>query len=321
MCKSNLVMSLGASYKYHHLEPLFRSLKHTGYSDHFVFFYDDLAGSTIEKLKRFGFTLIPYTCSYPYVKDPIIEQYLADQPDFTPHPKTLRYFLYNAYLRAYRNTYQNVFIGDCRDLVFQKQPFDDFMLEGLHCFAEDNSQSIGSNQFNSQWIREAFGEEVLNQIANKPIICSGTTYGNIESMVDYTNLMIEQIKRVKDRGCKDQGIHNYLIHTGKISDVSIHSDDSGSVSTLSTFKAYDKIKLNQEMNVLDLNGSVIPIVHQYDRHWKLLWKHNKRDYFEKRKNLVKQFLLAVSKQGLKKSYLTNLRMIFTEKMLRKYDWN
>ena len=318
----DLIMTLGASYQYYHLKPMFETLASTGYQGDFVFFYTDLSPKTLKKLEKYPYTLIPYNYQYPYVDDGKIIEVLTEAPDFTPHPKTLRYLLYNAYLKAYNDKYDKVFIGDCRDLVFQKAPFEGFELSGLHCFEEDRVERIGTNFFNSLWIKEAFGEQTLLEIAEKPIICSGTTYGSLLAMIDYTELMIETIKKVRDHGCKDQGIHNYLIHTNKLPNVMLHQDDNGPVSTLSLFKPYGSIRINDKLLVIDQTDNVINIVHQYDRHWGLLWKYNKRAFIKKKVDYLKQFLLAIKKnRKISRLYLSNLRSIFMDPMVKKYDWD
>jgi hypothetical protein len=315
-------MSLGASYEYYHLKPIFQSLRKTGYQGDFVFFYHDLTRQTIQKLSRFSFQLIPFTYQYPYIKDAKMIEYLTSEPSFTPHPKTLRYLLYNAYLKANLDRYESIFIADCRDLVFQRSPFDDFKPVSLHCFQEVTNEHIGSNYFNSMWIREAFGEDTLTKLSYKPILCSGTTFGSISHMINYTETMIKTIKIVKDKGCKDQGIHNYILHTNQIKDAVLHADDAGPVSTISTFKPLIKIRLNAGKEVLGVDAKPVNIVHQYDRYFPLLWKHDKRGFFVKKWNLIKQFLLAIKKsRKIKKQHLSNLQSIIFDKMIRHYQWD
>ena len=321
MSARELVFSLGASYKYHHLKPLFKTLKNTGYKGRFVFFYNDMDAHVVNRLAKFGFELIPFSYEYPYLKDETITQFVTAAPNFQPHPKTLRYILYEAFLKANADQFDKICVCDSRDVVFQNPPFKGLKLDGVHCALEDKSQTICTNYFNSLWIKSAFGNEVLNQIADKPIICSGTTVGTTHNILTYLGQMIETIKVVKDQGCKDQGIHNYLIHSGKVDHVVLHPDDEGPFTTLSSFKE-DEMIIIEKGKVLGKNHNVVNILHQYDRYWKLLWKYNRQDYIDRKWNYFKQFCKAcLVSRKIKWRYVSNLKIILFGKMVEKFDWS
>ena len=299
---------------------MFKSLYRTSFNGHFVFFHNSLSNQTIKQLSKFNFTLIEFMYDYPYINNPKIAEHIPKEPNFTPHPKTLRYFLYLAYIRAHHDQFSKIFICDSRDLIFQKNPFQKIEISNLLFCAESKEETIGSNFFNSLWIREAFGHDVLEKLSDKTIICSGTTYGTPQGMVDYLYKMVDLIKKVKDQGCKDQGIHNYLIHTNSIKDFSIVDDDKGPVSTISTFKPHQYIYINDKKQVTNCSGDVLNVVHQFDRHWKLLKKHSPRDYFSKKLDYFKQYLLAIKKSKFRKFYWQNLRSILFDPVVKKYKW-
>ena len=230
--------------------------------------------------------------------------------------------MYLAYLKAFKDKYENVMLTDVRDVIFQKDPFDFEINNRIYSFLEDKSQKIKDNYYNALWINEAFGKEAFNNIGNNYIICSGVTIGTYQPMVEYLEKLTHYvIDVVKDKGCKDQGIHNYIIYTDQIKDIELIPDDEGAVSTISTHKPIDNIRLNKAKYVKCKQGRIINIVHQYDRHWGLLWKYSKRDYLKRRTDLFKQFLLAVVKaKKLKRSHLKNLWSILFSPMLKKYKW-
>lgn len=72
-----------------------------------------------------------------------------------------------------------------RDVIFQSNPFD-FTLANAssgalstHVIfaAEDDWVSIGSEHWNSMWIRDCYGNDVLQQLKHYTISCAGTTIG------------------------------------------------------------------------------------------------------------------------------------------------
>lgn len=134
--------------------------------------------------------------------------------------------------------------------------------------------------------------------------------------------MARELIQFENIGGLDQGIHNFLIYTSKIKDLRIVKDDSAMLSTISSHKPISEIRLSKYNEVLNKDGNPVSVVHQYDRHWGLLWKYNKRAFIRKKVDYCKQFLLAVKRnKKISRSYLTNLRSIFLDPMVSRYDWD
>ena len=134
--------------------------------------------------------------------------------------------------------------------------------------------------------------------------------------------MTNEISQFENLGGLDQGIHNYLIYTSKIKDVRIIKDDSEMLSTISSHKPLSEIRLSKNNEVLNKDGNPVSVVHQYDRYWSLLWKYNKRAFFNKKIDYCKQFLLAIKKnKKVSRLYLSNLKSIFLDPMVKKYNWD
>lgn len=321
--KENIILTSGSGYRFHHLRPFLDTLFKTTYDGEVAFFISDTDQATLQKLRKYPIKLIPFTYDYPYLSTyQDVTKHIPTAIDFVPHPKTIRYIMYLAYLKAFKEQYRNVMLTDIRDVIFQKNPFDFAINDKIYSFLEDKTQQIKDNYFNTLWIKEAFGQEALSRIGDNYIVCSGITIGSYHPMVKYLEkLTYYIINEVRDQGCKDQGIHNYVIYTNQVKNIELISDDEGAVSTISTHKPIDNIRIDRAKTVKDKQGQTINIVHQYDRHWKLLWKYNKRDYLKRRIDLIKQFLLAVIKaKQVKRSYLKNLRSILFNPMLKKYKW-
>lgn len=295
----NLVMGLCSGYTYSILKPLIHSLKKSGFNGEIVLFISNVSSETVSALSKDGVILINYKEHYPYFAEgsELIEHIPDGLEKKFLSPNSLRYVFYRAFLKQSWDKYKWVLHTDTRDVIFQKDPFSYYTEPGVYCFLEDLRCRIKDNKYNAYWINFGFGEQVFSQMADEPISCSGVTLGSGKEFIHYLDKMVEYIVRLPNTGGLDQGIHNYLIFTDQIERLHLITDDDGPVTTLTTFKPYDKIKFSKEGYLLNNHNEVLNIVHQYDRHMSLLWKFNKPAFFEKAKNLAKRrILIALGKK-------------------------
>ena len=151
-----------------------------------------------------------------------------DDPREARPVATARYELYWIWSLQYEN-YRRILLIDVRDTYFQRSPFDDLpkpqaedLANGggggvLRLYEENASPSsaaenIGKSSFNSKWISGAYGKQVLDQMRDKPVICSGSTIGDAVAIEAYLRAMVKQFDttRCKMKGC-DQGMHQVCI--------------------------------------------------------------------------------------------------------------
>lgn len=184
--------------------------------------------------------------------------------DHIPY-NALRYFQYRDYLDQTDREYSRILLTDVRDVIFQHDPFDAPWSDGLNCALEDTRMTIGDCPHNSHWIRGHLGENALAAIAHKPISCSGTTVGDLPAITDYLRRMITSLETFepgKRMAGYDQGVHNHLIHTGQIPNMTLH-DNTGPILTLGYVKG--EPAMDDNGFVLNSAGQQSHIVHQYDR--------------------------------------------------------
>jgi hypothetical protein len=187
--------------------------------------------------------------------------------------QSLRYFHYLDYLRNRAMEADMVMLSDVRDVVFQQDPFS----EPLHCelevFLESNHVKVGNNAFNRRWIRTLYGARMANQMGEEVVSCSGTTVGTRCGVLRYLECVCAEIeKQRRPLGAHDQGIHNYLIRNNRLAPLSIRRNGEGRILTVGE---QVEVKLSQSDEVLNHDGRVVPVVHQYDRHpalATLLWQ-------------------------------------------------
>jgi len=181
-----------------------------------------------------------------------------------------RYFIALNILRDYNNSISNVLLTDSRDVLIQQNPFT-FTDGGLISGLEAKTMLIKSCAINSAWIKSIYGEEGLNKIGDRHIICSGVTMGSTQAIKNYLVEMCKEIDNHLPNAASsdgtDQGIHNYLIGTNRVL-VRTVDNKSGVIATL----GYEKptaISKNSKTGLIKVYDSYPAIVHQYDRHSKI----------------------------------------------------
>jgi hypothetical protein len=198
-------------------------------------------------------------------------------PDDLADINCYRYHHYAAYLRSCVEDFDFVMLSDSRDVLFQrdisKYPFQ----PGVDLYLFEEEETIARCPFNAGWIRDLFGSQVLDQIGHNAILCSGTTIGTPGGMSVYLAKMCQSIaeadesyhERFGPLGGIDQGIHNYLFHTGKLSHlVSKRMRNSDAlVYTLHQVVLKDPHRrlLNGDGRFVTGSGEPCFCVHQFDR--------------------------------------------------------
>lgn len=174
--------------------------------------------------------------------------------------------------------YDEIFLSDVRDVVFQADPFP-YPINAPQCFAlEDPSVTLGSEPHNRRWLGDIYGYGESNRLYNRPISCAGTTYGTRAGILEYLDAMTSSIIRtlhsVAGRPGYDQGLHNHLIATGQFPHARLVPNGEGPVLTIQEMDPA-RIQLHTD-GVRDQAGRLIPVLHQYDRNQLL------RDHFLRR---------------------------------------
>jgi hypothetical protein len=273
--KKNLILTISDYYNFYHLSRFFISLFKTSFDGHVVVFAGPHTGkNTIKTMKKMGVEVISYKEKFPYISTPHADN-LKQLP--TPiHLYNFRHYLYYDYLLKHEGEFEKTLLTDIRDVVFQRDPFYFQMQDALYVAIENRTKRLGDCQYNSNWIRNGYGEEVLDEMDNHIVSCAGTTLGPTSKVKLYLEKLLEQIIQLRDAyKCADQGAHNYLIHKGAIFPVVKMYNDSTPVMTVGseTIFAFDK-----DGFMLDGDKQRPGTIHQYDRHPALIKLLNKLIY-------------------------------------------
>jgi hypothetical protein len=84
-------------------------------------------------------------------------------------------------------------------------------------------------------------------------------------MMSYLQAMTQHMTQQYGSKGFDQGVHNHLIYSDVLDDVVIHPFGHGFVLHLG-IAPRESIKTDEEGRVLNAEGEVVRVVHQYDRH-------------------------------------------------------
>ena len=133
--------------------------------------------------------------------------------------------------------------------------------------------------FNKTWYHKVYGEQGLKEIENFPILCSGVTGGPSQAVFSYLEAMCSEILRVGSRMVHlngyDQAVHNHLLRQGPLTEhITLCGEDSSDLVTMH-YACLNELQILED-GLMRKNGSVISIVHQYDRHSSLEEAINKK---------------------------------------------
>ena len=251
MLANTLVLGLAAGLHYGDVRPFAVSLDRTGYAGECVLFVTSTT-TGLDRLRERGVLCVSF-------------ERPPDQ-EHVPY-NAYRYFLYLGFLRASPVTYRRVLLTDVRDVVFQEDPFARAWPEGLNLFLEDGPTPVADCAWTSRWIGGHLGGSALAEIADRPVSCSGVTIGSHAAILGYLerlcSLLLPFTPGERMAGY-DQGVHNHLLYTGRLSDLSPSIlDNTGPVLTLGRSRKTPRIA--EDGSILNALGQPATIIHQYDR--------------------------------------------------------
>jgi hypothetical protein len=263
----DLILGTAENYDFYEFRRFLISLRRTNFRGHLCLFVGPgISRRTIARIRHYDVEVVPYGSKFPFVADPH-----PDAPKSLPEPIYVfnyRHFLYCDYLLKHGGNFRNVFITDVKDVVFQRDPFDFAVGDRIHLAMENPDIPVGSCPWTSQWIVAGYSPEVLERLKDDELSCAGTTLAPVPLMLRYLELMLAEIAGMKDAyECADQAAHNLLLHEGKLEPVNRLRNFEGPVLTVGTEPRYE---LNDDRDLVNRDGSVIAVVHQYDRHPQLV---------------------------------------------------
>ena len=249
------VITYCSGYDYNTFNRFAGTLYDTGFSGDLIFVIQEKDKHILEKLK------INY----------INVSYFVDNVVNSRHCQQKRYYIYKNILDIGLNT-DYVFLCDSRDLFFQKNIEEYHLDPSIDIFFFKEDKNITNCSLNKEWlaaIEQELNINIISNIGDNRIICSGTTIGKLNGIKNYLNRMCDLMSnKIHTEFTKftgfDQGIHNYLIYIEGFTDIKVCllTNRDNLVNNL----AYAETRfMNEYSKIVNFNKEVSYIVHQWDR--------------------------------------------------------
>jgi hypothetical protein len=316
--KLPVVLGMATGYRWDALRNFVLSLRHSGFAGDVVLFVAPDAQSDDELMQRLRFynvTAVVVEAKFPYFAQDSLPRMMIERLLIPPMPElkamNRRFHIMQLWLSAYGSFYNYVLITDTRDVIFQKDPFDwayPELEDKLYVTLENPWFTIEKHGVNAHWVKLAFGQTGYDEIKDEKIICSGTTYGSTEQMLWYLQRMNTWIKKIialhehrkrsaketVDRDIFDQAVHMYIVYKLDWGDKLVRLENAKSpVITLAAFGEFKK--QSPPLQILNDDGVVANVVHQYDRYDDVANTFHARNRFLERQS----FLFNVSLTSIK----------------------
>lgn len=185
------------------------------------------------------------------------------------HIGCARYAHYFNFIQRHQHRYDQVLLTDVRDVFFQANPFVPPESEQLILALESNRECLRSQTTNARWLDYAYGRSAWDAFGDSRISCAGTILGPTSAILAYLDTMSSEIARLTHRlvgqDGLDQGVHNFLLRTHRLPSARLTENGEGPFATLHGEDLSIFLR-DQRGRLLNRNGALIPVVHQYDRH-------------------------------------------------------
>ena len=177
----------------------------------------------------------------------------------------VRHLVIRDLLKSWKLKEEKVILADCRDLVFQDDPF---AANWPALWTGEEALRIQDCPLNSFWLKRAGGADALQKARHQRIVCAGVIGGRADRVAQYIDRTSTLVER---RACEvalddgDQGIHNYVVRTATELDFTILPNGGELVANV----GYNK---SEELTIEGGRARLAPrkefpaILHQFDRH-------------------------------------------------------
>lgn len=175
------------------------------------------------------------------------------------HPHFTRWFDYYRFIDLYP-TLESVFLSDVTDVFFQGNVFSRLEATGLTVAVQPHAYNY--TNVDSYWMRDAYGNEFLEEIQGKKAICIGTIGGDCMSVKQLCMRMWSEFMNAPYRGV-EQAVFNKLYYSGVFDEVFEKTNMDSYVFTISDPNDCPGLRID-ERGMSD-GGEVAAVVHMYNR--------------------------------------------------------
>jgi hypothetical protein len=253
--RGDLILGFATGYKPHMIAPFVESVRtHGQFVGKIALFVDPAARKMADYLMAHDIEAIAFDQS----KSPAAHFNLA------------RSFGYFEYLREQWNSgavFNQILLTDVRDVIFQKPLFGTPCTE-LEFHLEEPSFTIGQDWFTARGLEMAFGKQAVRDLSSKTVSCGGAVSGRAIGIFNYLAqkqlLALGLSTAARSIWGIDQSLHNYILHTG-LTRAAVSKPNFVRVATLGVAQG-SNFTCDPEGRVINPNGEISEIAHQWDRH-------------------------------------------------------
>jgi len=121
---------------------------------------------------------------------------------------TTRFYCYYDELVLEKDSTKLGFV-DTEDVVFYQDIFTKVVLNKVYLVNEPETFPIKKCPYHRQWIEgcKAFGPRVFKSIQQNSMICAGTIFGQVQSLLPFLSNFTETLRKTR---CNDQGVLNVM---------------------------------------------------------------------------------------------------------------
>lgn len=111
-------------------------------------------------------------------------------------------------------------------------------------------------------------QELYKTIKNERIICVGTIWGTVDKFIEFSDIMWDRLSSewsIK-RKVIEQAVGNYIVYHDKMwKDCIIFSNNINGPVMTNGFTNRVFLNFDSDDNILNIDGQIASVIHQYDR--------------------------------------------------------
>jgi hypothetical protein len=254
------------------------------YGGRIVFFLKDCSSDTEALFREHGVEVRPASdCRFPVVD---------------------RFAYFRDFVRD-DDAMQRCLITDTRDVLFQADPFSSAGGEDELKFYPEaalHSECAAS----AGWVRELYGPDVLASLRDKPVLNGGTILAGKKGALDFLSRLAGEIERLGVRKFgTDQAALNYLYYSGGFPGAQCLKHGHGEVQTLHHQKVFT---FDRNGVLLNQDGTIPAVIHQYDRHAFLVRHFNVEHFRQMRRTELRKLRRIGRSRSAALKHLLNITM-------------
>lgn len=266
------VLSLAFNYTFNEVVHFIFSLRKYYQGDVILFIKEDDYSLYSLYSNKYQINLINITYNSPFYSNNN-SIYHFNQSELYDIPKynyknywpTNRWFIFNKWLSKYGYLYKYYLISDVRDVIFQDNPFNWNINEGIYFGEQTRGFEINQNQPNVEFMfYYKYGYKYVNNL----LLNAGVIFGTQNTLIDFFQQFSDFLKERYINTIDQAALNYYLYSYGyKHFPAYICENEYGPIRTLHIDFMLSKLNTypKDDNYVYNRDGSKPVLIHQYDR--------------------------------------------------------